>query len=346
MRNNIFGPLKYLGTPYNLKKRPGALQILVFFLTTALSIWTAWKHNKPRLGEQEDWGKNIHLTVFFMRATEATAMVFFTAKNLRHDNQLITIVEALMESGDKTNHTVWFYLGLGIALPNLLIMIFNEWTGEGLFIPPLFTLIKELILLMHVAQALVPLHAIVSRLSQIRARLYSYSHDLESNPSKAILELIVMERRLEETFNQLTEVYSEDFVHILFISTGRTTSSLCASLLVLLPKTYETHRYLLPRFYSEMISALYKIWSVAHAARLVKYQMEKFRSELYTKCLEDQSGNLAKNDMMSVFLERGLSHVSFTANGFLPLDHSLFCRMLSSAVTWVFIIIQFRIRDQ
>ncbi|CAH1401195.1 unnamed protein product [Nezara viridula] len=73
--------------------------------------------------------------------------------------------------------------------------------------------------------------------------------------------------------------------------------------------------------------------------------MEKFHSELYTKCLEDRTQELAKNDLVSIFLERGPSHSSFTTNGFFPLDHSVFCQILSAAVTWVLIIVQFGMRD-
>ncbi|KAE8573915.1 Gustatory receptor 188c [Halyomorpha halys] len=344
MGQNIFGFLKYLGTPYNLKKRPGTIQILIFFLTTALSVWTAWKHSKPSFARDGDW--YVYLIIFLMRSSEATAMVLFSARNLRPGHPLIAILDEIVDDEDKRNHTVWFNLGLGATLPNLMFMIYDVSRTSGISIPFTFAVVKELIFLIHLAQVLVPLHAITSRVSRIRCRLHSYGDDRESNPSPGISELIVIEKRLEEAFIQLTEEYGKDFIRILYISTGRITMLLSGSLAILLIDMFETHIYLIKKFFLEIMSPMYRIWSVVHAAQLVRYQMEKFRSELYTKCLEDQSGNLAKNDMMSVFLERGLSHVSFTANGFLPLDHSLFCRMLSSAVTWVFIIIQFRIRDQ
>ncbi|KAE8573917.1 Gustatory receptor 188e [Halyomorpha halys] len=340
MRHNIFGFLKYLGTPYNLKKRPGALQVLLFFFTSALCIGVAWKCS---IATNIDWCE--YLIVLFVRVTESTAMIFFSVKNLRPEHPLIAIVEEIMEDGDVTKHTACWYLGLGLTLPKLFIIIY-EWKSAEIYIQPIFSLVKDIIFLIHLAQVLLPLHAITTRLSQIRLRLHFYSNDPDSNPSKGILELIAIERRLEEAFNELTEEYSKDFIRILHISTGRLALSLCGSVVLLKHQSYGMYSYLIPIFTFETVFAVYRIWSVAHAAQLVRYQMEKFRSELYTKCLEDQSGNLAKNDMMSVFLERGLSHVSFTANGFLPLDHSLFCRMLSSAVTWVFIIIQFRIRDQ
>ncbi|KAE8573916.1 Gustatory receptor 188d [Halyomorpha halys] len=344
MSHNIFGFLKYLGTPFNLKRRPSAIQILIFFLTTALSVWTAWKHRRPGFAKDGEW--YIYFIMFVMRFSEASMMILFSAKNMRPRHPLVAIVEEIVENEGKTKHTVWPYLSLGTALPHLGILIHIEWRFARRVIPSLFNILKELILFMQVAQVIVPLHALTSRLSDIRTRLHSYSHDPGLNHSKEIMELIAIERRLEEVFNQLTEEYGKDFIRILFISTGRISILLSGSVVVLLTNIYGRNMFIFSVILLELISPLCRIWSIVGAAQSVKSQMEKFRSELYTKCLEDQSGNLAKNDMMSVFLERGLSHVSFTANGFLPLDHSLFCRMLSSAVTWVFIIIQFRIRDQ
>ncbi|CAH1401197.1 unnamed protein product [Nezara viridula] len=71
--------------------------------------------------------------------------------------------------------------------------------------------------------------------------------------------------------------------------------------------------------------------------------MARFHSELYTKCLEDRIQELAKNDLVSVFLERG---PFIASHGFFSWDHSVFCRMLSVAVTWFFIIIQFTMSER
>ncbi|CAH1392248.1 unnamed protein product [Nezara viridula] len=142
-------------------------------------------------------------------------------------------------------------------------------------------MVKELTMSMHLAQVLEPLHVIVSIISQIRARLHAYSHEPDSNQSKRILELIIIERKLEVVLNQLIEEYGKDIIRIFYISTGRMTLSLSTSLIFLIPERYGDFFFLIPVFLFLIIANMYRVWSVADAAQFVRYQI------LWEKCTSE-----------------------------------------------------------
>lgn len=275
MGRNIFGFLKYFGRPFNLKKRPSTLQISLFFITSALSCFSIWKEINPIWGKKENWYASF--AVFLLVTSEATVVAFFSAKNLRPRHPLIGIVEELeeiMDSGDTTDHGTWNYANIVFTLPYLLFAMYHDIRLEKellKFVPIIFNLVKELIILTHLAQVLVPFHVIASGISQVRARLQSCGRD--PDPSEVTLELVVIERRLEGVFNLLIEEYGKDFVRIVYILTGRTTLSLCGLLIVFREDLLPIYMFLIPIFFLTVVSAMYKIWSVAHAAQAVKYQV-------------------------------------------------------------------------
>ncbi|CAH1401196.1 unnamed protein product [Nezara viridula] len=228
------------------------------------------------------------------------AVVFFSAKSLRSRHPLIAIVEELediMDSRGSTHHRSWYYVGLGVSLPNTVVRIYYDCKVERellKFVPSIFEIVKELAMFVYLTQMLVPLHMTVSSVSQIRARMEAYRHDPDSNPSKRTLELITLERRLEHVFNQLIEEYGKDFIRIIYISTGRITYSLCGALIILVPNTFAAYLYLIPMYIFPIISVVYRVWSLANAAQSVRH---------------DQDSNPYKKTVELITLERRLEQI-------------------------------------
>ncbi|KAE8573113.1 Gustatory receptor 51 [Halyomorpha halys] len=89
-----------------------------------------------------------------------------------------------------------------------------------------------------------------------------------------------------------------------------------------------------------LLYRFYILWRLSHSAAVANYKSKKFNILLYQLMMEDTTDELLRNDKLKLHISMK-REVVFTACGFFRLDYTLLYSIITSATTYLVILIQF-----
>ncbi|KAE8573348.1 Gustatory receptor 45 [Halyomorpha halys] len=102
----------------------------------------------------------------------------------------------------------------------------------------------------------------------------------------------------------------------------------------------ESRYFHIPGDFLMLLYRFYVIWRVSHTAAVACYKSKEFNILLYQLMIEDRTNVFLRSDKLKLHISMK-REVVFTACGFFNLDYTLLYSMISSATTYLMILIQF-----
>ncbi|KAE8573948.1 Gustatory receptor 22b [Halyomorpha halys] len=285
----------------------------------------------------------VYFSPFIISVIIPNVSIFWLWINLKKFGKIfraLRVVEGVTQKQDLSANRVYHPTGSIIkqGLSSNFIQLFTVFSiFSALFIIEMILLPKSFIVLFYIYATMANVYLVMIQFTSILAIIRGYYLFLDKTLCKATA---IEWTQCHEVLGACCEIVNRCYSPQLFIFTLSTFTFITSTIYVLI--SYYSFFEPCDRIISVLWICLLSLslWGFIHYCHDTVQKAKNFDKSLYRLVLNDSSKLLLRNKRIMYHFQ-AKRKVEFSAMGFFNFDYSLICRMVSTATTYIVIMVQF-----